>query len=531
MSVLRSVTGFGDHGRQALAALTGVALVIGIWIVCAAIFATEHVIPTPWAVWNAVWSDRDVYPTNIAVTVKEATIGFMWGNLAAIALAVLFVQMPAIERVLLQLAIASYCVPLVAVAPILVVVLSNDQPKEALAALSVFFTTLVAAVLGLRSAQPATLDVIRASGGQSLAQLRYVRVRAALPSLFGGLRIAAPAAVLGAIIGEYLGANEGLGVALVQAQSSFEVSRTWGIALVISALAGFAYGAVSLIARLLTPESHNALSANAIGAARTPRAAGLRSRILSGAVFFTLSIATIVLLWYALLRLFHLNSFFAKTPLDVWRYMLTAPNAANNRSELFSGLGITVNDALIGFFIGTAAAVAAAVVMVSLPLIHQAILPIAIVLRSVPIVAMTPLVALIFGRGRVGVTVVVGLVVFFPTLVNVTIGLRAAPKQACDLVTSLGGTRWAVMARVRLFYALPALFASARIAIPAALGGATLAEWLATGKGLGSLLVVSYSNSAFDTLWSAAVLIVAVSVLAYACMSAAEQWVTRRFGG
>jgi ABC-type nitrate/sulfonate/bicarbonate transport system permease component len=120
-------------------------------------------------------------------------------------------------------------------------------------------------------------------------------------------------------------------------------------------------------------------------------------------------------------------------------------------------------------------------------------------------------------------------VVFFPTLVNVTIGLRSAPRQTCDLVSSLGGNRWTIMGRVQLLYALPALFASARIAVPAALGGATLAEWLATGKGLGSLLVISYSNSAFNSLWSAAVLIVAVSVLVYTAISMAEQWIGRRF--
>lgn len=519
----------GERGRRSLAAIAGIAIVLIVWIACAAIFASQRVIPTPWAVVSGIWSDRDVYPTNIGVTVKEAAIGFLWGNLAAIALAVLFVQIPIIERLLLQLAIASYCVPLVAVAPILVVVLSNDQPKEALAAFSVFFTTLIATVLGLRSAQPATLDVIRAAGGQSWAQLRYVRFRAALPSLLGGLRVAAPAAVLGAIIGEYLGANQGLGVALVQAQSSFEVSRTWGIALVISALAGLGYGVVSLISWLLTPETHGALTTNAFGEARPTASGPLRRRILASASFFACSIVLIVLLWYALLRVFHLNSFFAKTPLDVWNYLFNSGAASQHRSQLLSGLAITAEDALTGFVIGTAAAIAAAIVMVSLPLVHQAVLPAAIVLRSIPIVAMTPLVALIFGRGLTGVTIVVGLVAFFPTLVNVTIGLRSTPRQACDLVTSLGGNRWTVMGRVQILYALPAIFASARIAIPAALGGATLAEWLATGKGLGSLLVISYSNSAFDTLWSAAVLIVAVSVIAYAALSTAEQWIARRF--
>ena len=83
-------------------------------------------------------------------------------------------------------------------------------------------------------------------------------------------------------------------------------------------------------------------------------------------------------------------------------------------------------------------------------------MPVAITLRSVPLVAMTPLIALIFGRGVVGVTVVVGIVTFFPTLVNVAVGLRSAPELACDLVRASGGSRLMVVRKVQLLYALPA---------------------------------------------------------------------------
>ena len=76
--------------------------------------------------------------------------------------------------------------------------------------------------------------------------LRKVRLQAALPSLFAGLRIAAPSALLGAIIGEYLGASAGLGALLIQSQTSFQVTETWGIAVFIAALAGVAYALTSL---------------------------------------------------------------------------------------------------------------------------------------------------------------------------------------------------------------------------------------------------------------------------------------------
>ena len=118
---------------------------------------------------------------------------------------------------------------------------------------SVFFTTLVGTLLGLRAADPLSLDLVRAYGGGRWQQLRRVQLVAALPGLFTSLKIAAPAAVLGAIIGEFLGGERGLGIAMVVAQQSLEVPRTWGIALVSGAVAGIGYALLGLVGRLVTP--------------------------------------------------------------------------------------------------------------------------------------------------------------------------------------------------------------------------------------------------------------------------------------
>ena len=511
-----------------LPAVAGVALVLLLWHLASVVFADRRSIPAPLRVLQQIWEDRSYLAENSVVTLREAIVGYLWGNAAAIVLAVVFVQSRTTERVLLRLAIASYCIPLVAIAPVLVVVLPGDGPKYTLAALAVFFTTLIATIVGLRSSDPTSLEVVRASGGTSWQALRYVRFRSALPSLFAGLCVAAPAALLGAAIGEYLGASRGLGVALVQAQSSFEVERTWGLALTMSALAGLLYAVTSVSARMLTPWS---MSTQTVGS--TPRVEHVAQprwiRALSGAGFAVASVAVIIGGWYAALALLDLNAYFAKSPTDVWAYLFTEPDASGHRGELFSELMVTLKDAALGYVVGTLIAVLAAIAIISVRVVDQVVTPIAVVLRSVPIVAMTPLLALVFGRGLVGVTVIVSLVVFFPTLVNMIVGLRSAPSVATDVIRAAGGSTLQAIRVVRLPYALPALFASARIAVPGALGGATLAEWLATGDGLGSLLVVSYSNSQFSTLWSGSVIIVAVSVVLYTLVSALEGPVLKRF--
>lgn len=233
----------------------GLLVLLVVWeILGRTVFADSRAVPPPTAILKQLGTDGfTFYGPNIVTTLREAGKGWLWGNVIAIVLAIAFVQIPLVERALLQLALASYCLPVIAIGPVLAVLFSGDTSKVILAALSVIFTTLVGALVGLRSADRTSLDLIRAYGGGSWTQLWKVRLRASLPSLFAGLRIAAPAAMLGAIVGEYLGAESGLGVAMINSQQSLAVERTWGIALVATALSGLAYALTALVGRLLTP--------------------------------------------------------------------------------------------------------------------------------------------------------------------------------------------------------------------------------------------------------------------------------------
>jgi len=238
--------------------LIGTVILLVVWEILGIALTSRRILPTPVNVARQMVKDRHFYVPHIKATLAEAAQGWLWGNLIAIGLAIVFVLVPVIERALLRVAIATYAMPIIAIGPILQIVFSGNRPKIILAGLSVFFTTLIGALLGLRSADRTSLDVIRAYGGNSWTALRMVRLRAALPSLFAGLKIAAPAAVLGAIIGEYLGGERGLGVAMINAEQALAISRTWGIALVATGLAGIGYALTALVGRLLTPWSPKA---------------------------------------------------------------------------------------------------------------------------------------------------------------------------------------------------------------------------------------------------------------------------------
>jgi ABC-type nitrate/sulfonate/bicarbonate transport system permease component len=236
----------------------GIAALIGAWsLLSTTVFGPGDGVPTPWAVVASVFDDGwTFYSPHVEQTVAEALTGYLVGNALALGLAVLVLLVPVLERVITQIAVASYCLPIVAIGPILSLVLDGDKPMSAMAGLSVFFTTLIGALLGLRSADPASLDLVRAYGGGRWQQMLRVRLIAALPSTLAALKIAGPAALLGAIIGEYLGrVDSGLGIAMTIAQQQLDVPRTWGIALVSGAVAGIAYGTVGLIARYALPWS------------------------------------------------------------------------------------------------------------------------------------------------------------------------------------------------------------------------------------------------------------------------------------
>jgi ABC-type nitrate/sulfonate/bicarbonate transport system permease component len=236
----------------------GALLLIGLWeILALTVFhKVGSGVPTPTSVVSKFWSDlhKGLYGKNLHQTLKEAATGYVVANVLAIVLAIAFVQIPVIEKALLRIAIASYCLPIIAIGPILTFVLHGDAPKSALAGLLVFFPTLVGCVVGLRSADRTTLEVIRAWGGGSWAQLFKVRLRSALPSTFTALQIAAPSAILGAIVGEYLGRQDtGLGIMMINAQGSLETARIWGIALLSTGIAGIAYALTGVIGRLISP--------------------------------------------------------------------------------------------------------------------------------------------------------------------------------------------------------------------------------------------------------------------------------------
>lgn len=240
--------------RKFVLRLAGTCIVLLVWQIVGMTGVLGPAIAPPAQVVSGVVSDGAAfYGLHVPVTLTSASVGYLAGNLIAIACAASVVMIPWLEKLVLQIGIASACIPLIAIAPILAACFNGPMTSTIMAAVSVFFTTLVGSVNGLRQADRSSEDIVRAYGGGRYAVLRKVQLLSALPSILTAMKIAVPAAILGTIIGEFMGQERGLGSALVVAQQSSNIVRTWGITLVSSLLAGIAFLAVSAVERIAIP--------------------------------------------------------------------------------------------------------------------------------------------------------------------------------------------------------------------------------------------------------------------------------------
>jgi ABC-type proline/glycine betaine transport system permease subunit len=209
---------------------------------------------------------------------------------------------------------------------------------------------------------------------------------------------------------------------------------------------------------------------------------------------FLVTIVAVLALWVGVLWAFDVSPYVAKGPLEVWKYLVTAPDAAEHRAELASLLAVAFQ--------------------LSKGLEH-ALMPVAMLLRSVPLVAMAPVIIMIFGRDAWSVAVIGGIVVLFPALVSIAFGLGSASPQMHDVVAVYGGSPFTALRKVALPSSSPSFFAAVRISVPGAITGALLAEWLATGEGIGGAVGGYIAQAQFSALWASVVAVTATSLVLY----------------
>jgi ABC-type nitrate/sulfonate/bicarbonate transport system permease component len=263
--------------------------------------------------------------------------------------------------------------------------------------------------------------------------------------------------------------------------------------------------------------------------ARRAQGANLVLRAVRGIASAGVSIGIVIGAWWLFLEYFNVSSFSGKGPSDVWHYLFSGADADDHRRLMYDQSAITLRDAALGLVVGTLAAIGASIAFNLSRSAERTLMPIAMVLRSVPLIAMTPVIVIVFGRNLRSVTVIASIVTFFPTLVNVTLALKATPQDSLDLLRAYGASRYDTIRKVQIPSALPSLFASLRVAAPLALVGALLSEWLATGEGMGAEILRAGANSEYAGVWTRVALVTMYSIILYKIIGGIEARVLARY--
>lgn len=240
--------------------------------------------------------------------------------------------------------------------------------------------------------------------------------------------------------------------------------------------------------------------------------------------------------WQAIVSFTGISPYVAKGPMEVWNFLFVDDpdrnkTALENRELLAPLVVQTLNDSLLGFAVGMAIAVVLAVLFTLSKTVESGVMPLALLLRSIPLVSIAPVIILLTGRGTPASVAVIGsIVVLFPALASVMFGLSRASREALDLVHVYGGGTLAALLKVSIPGALPSLFAAARVSVPGAVTGALLAEWLSTGTGIGGSILKFNASAQFEYLWSSVALITFITLLLYNVVQVIENVVLTRVG-
>jgi NitT/TauT family transport system permease protein len=238
--------------RRRIMPLVGGASLLFIWWALIAVFHVRPFIaPSPEVVAVTVYQKFGMLMANLLPTAIEAVCGFLLGNLTAIVIATAFVHRKTLEEAFFPIAVLINSIPVVAKAPILILLLGNGlAPKIAIAAVICFFPTLVNMVRGLEAVSPQAMELMHVLSASKREIFLRLRLPTSVPYLFSALKIAASTSVVGAIVGEWIGSQEGIGALIIQATYNFDSALLYATVLCGSCFSVLFFLTIRLIERL-----------------------------------------------------------------------------------------------------------------------------------------------------------------------------------------------------------------------------------------------------------------------------------------
>ena len=252
---LFSDPGVRDRFLNVALPLLAIGVVVLVWAVATNIFhVPDYLLPPPQDVVERIFSDWRTLSYNGVYTLYTVVTGFAASVVIGVPLAFGIVASRTVERMMMPIFVMSQTIPKVAIAPILVVWLGfGVLPKITIAFLIAFFPIVVSTVAGLKSVEAEMIDLVRSMGAGTMRIMLRVRGPTALPQMFAGFKIAICLSIVGAIVGEFVGSDKGLGFLLLTATGNLDGSLIWAALFILVAMGIVLFSIVSQIERMTIP--------------------------------------------------------------------------------------------------------------------------------------------------------------------------------------------------------------------------------------------------------------------------------------
>ena len=234
--------------------VTLAALLVAWEVACNVFDIGAYLLPKPSEVLKVIAEDPMFLLSHGSVTAAATLVGFVLATLIGVLIAILIVYSPFLEKTLFTALVAFNAIPKIAIAPLFILWIGTElESKILMAFLIAIFPIIVDTVAGLRSVDPAQLDLVRtyrASQAQTFFKIRFPN---ALPSIFAGMKVGITLALIGTIVGEFVGANKGLGFVILQAQGTYQTPLVFAAIAVLSVLGVILFNAIDWAERLALP--------------------------------------------------------------------------------------------------------------------------------------------------------------------------------------------------------------------------------------------------------------------------------------
>ena len=241
-----------DAIQRFVLGLIGICLFLGLWQIIG-VYKLAGLTWPPLTVVLAYIVDPSkttLFVRAASATFTSVAIGYVSGTIAGIAFAMPGHVVTGLKPGLDRLIAVIHAIPLIALAPLFMVMMNRDSTSAAISGLGVFYMIYVATTSGLTASSPAHRDVFKALGATAVTRFRRLDLPAALPAVVSGMKLAVPVAFIGGIVGEWFGASRGLGLLMVSAMQNFQIPLLWSAVLIMTVTSLALFGVMSLLERL-----------------------------------------------------------------------------------------------------------------------------------------------------------------------------------------------------------------------------------------------------------------------------------------